>query len=220
MDLDSIQIEGKFMQVIDIETWNRKDHFYFFKTVPYPVYNICFDINVSVLKSYAQDRELSFNLSMIYIVTEAINEIDNFKYRLRKDEVILHQSLTPVFTDISEGSELFKMVTVEREKDIEKFVKQSKQKAEQQTEYFIISDFKNRDDFVFYSIIPWISFTSIDHTVNLRQDDAIPRVTIGKYYAKENDFYLPFNIQVNHLFVDGIHLGKLKDKIDEKIDKL
>ena len=157
---------------------------------------------------------------MIFIITEALNEIDNFKYRLRGDQVILHHALTPSYTHISEGTELFKMVTVDMEENIDKFVKKSTEKAEKQTVYFITSDFVNRDDFVFYSIIPWISFTSIDHTVNLKQNDAIQRATLGKYYARENELYLPFNIQVNHLFVDGIHLGMLKEKIDEKLENL
>ena len=208
------------MEKIDIETWDRKDHFNFFKMVPYPIYNICFDIDISRLKGYTQDKSLSFNLSMIFIVTESLNEIDNFRYRLRGNDVVLHEALTPSYTDIAEGSELFKMVTVEMDPDLVRFVQKSKQKAAQQTKYFIPSDFMNRDDFVFYSIIPWISFTSIDHTVNCKQGDAIPRVTFGKYYHRGNAWYLPFNIQVNHLFVDGIHLGQLKDKIDEKIKGL
>lgn len=208
------------MKGINIDTWNRKEHFNFFKSVPYPIYNISFDINVTRLKEYTKDRKLSFNLSMIYLTTKALNEIDNFKYRLRGDAIILHDSLTPSYSDLEEGSELFKMVTVDMENDIEVFVKKSKEKAKNQTSYFIASDFINRDDLVFYSIVPWISFTSIDHTINLKQGDAIPRVTCGKYYSKEKEIYLPFNIQVNHLFVDGIHLGMLKDKIDEKITKL
>ena len=212
--------KGERVETIDIEKWNRKEHFNFFKRVPYPVYNICFDINVNRLKEYAQSRNLSFNLSMIHVATTALNEIENFRYRLRGDEVVLHDSLTPSFTYIDNGSDLFKMVTVQMEDDMTAFVEKAKEKAMTQTEYFVISDFINRDDYIFYSMLPWISFTSIDHTVNLRQDDAIPRITLGKYHDRKSALYLPFNIQVNHLFVDGIHLGKLKDRIDETIRAL
>jgi chloramphenicol O-acetyltransferase type A len=208
------------MKVIDQNLWNRKDHFAFFRNVAYPVYNICFDISIGRLKEYARDRNLSFNLSMVYVVTEALNELENFRYRLRGNEVVLHDSLTPWYTEIDKGSELFKMVTVPMEHDIAQFVEKAREKAEKQTEYFVVSDFIGRDDFVFYSILPWISFTSIDHTINLQQGDAVPRVTWGKYYERASELYLPFNIQVNHLFVDGIHLGMLKDRIDEKIDRL
>lgn len=208
------------MKGINIDTWNRKEHFNFFRNIPYPLYNICFDISVTRLREYAKDRQLSFNLSMIHVTTEALNEIENFKYRLRGDAIILHDSLTPSYTDLEKGSELFKMVTVDMEKDIEAFSGKAKEKAKNQTCYFMISDFINRDDLVFYSLIPWISFTSIDHTINLKQGDAIPRISFGKYYLREKEIFLPFSIQVNHLFVDGIHLGMLKDKIDEKIMKL
>jgi chloramphenicol O-acetyltransferase type A len=208
------------MQVINLETWNRKDHFNFFKNVLYPVYNICFDISIGRLKDYTRYKNLSFNLSMIYVVTEALNELENFKYRLRGSEVILHDSLTPSYTHIDKGAELFKMITIPMENDIARFVEKAKEKAGKQTEYFIPGDFIGRDDLVFYSILPWIRFTSIDHTINLQQGDAIPRVSWGKYFERDSEFYLPFNIQVNHLFVDGIHLGWLNDLIEEKIKKL
>ena len=208
------------MQIIDIDNWSRKTHFQFFKNVAYPVYNICFDIDVTRLKEYTKDKNLSFNLALVHLSTSALSAIDNFKYRLRGEQVVLHDSLSPSFSDMEPGSDLFKMVTVDMEEDLLSFVQKAKDKSQNQTDYFIFEEFMDRDDFVFYSMIPWISFTSIDHTVNLKQGDAIPRVTWGKYYARELKLFLPYNIQVNHLFVDGIHLGMFKDALDQGIADL
>jgi len=120
----------------------------------------------------------------------------------------------------NDTANLFKMVTVPFEDDIKLFDKTAREKAKNQQQYFLLSDFAGRDDFVFYSAIPWITFTGIDHTINLKREDAVPRISRGKYYQKNNLILLPYNIQVNHMFVDGYHLGVFKEQLDKRIELL
>lgn len=208
------------MKQIDMNTWNRREHFNFFKDMPYPIYNICFDVDVTKVKEFTKANDISFNLAMIHVSTSSLNAIDNFKYRLRGEQVILHDLLTPSFADIQKNSDLFKMITVPFERDIKLFEKAASDKAKNQQQYFVLSDFSGRDDFVFYSAIPWITFTGIDHTINLKREDAVPRISWGKYYRNNGRLLLPYNIQVNHMFVDGYHLGMFKEKLDKEIDTL
>ena len=135
-------------------------------------------------------------------------------------KVVLHEELHPSYAEIETGSDLFKMITVPMENDLFTFVKKAEEKSKNQKEYFIVNDFIGHDDLVFYSTLPWISFTSIDHTMNLKKEDAIQRISFGKYFTENNRIVMPYNIQVNHLFVDGIHLGMFKDKLDELIANL
>ncbi len=64
--------------------------------------------------------------------------------------------------------------------------------------------------------MPWLSFTAVDHTLSLRRDDGIPRVTWGKYFDA-GPTLLPFNIQVNHMFVDGLHVSRFFEQLDQEI---
>ncbi len=208
------------MKEIDINIWERREHFAFFKNIPYPVYNICFDLDITGVKEFTKKENISFNLAMIHISTSALNRIDNFRYRLRGEQVVLHEILTPSFADIKKDSDLFKMVTVPFENDLMAFERKAKEKADAQENYFVLNDFAGRDDFVFYSAIPWISFTGIDHTINLKREDANPRISWGKYYNKAGRLLLPYNIQVNHMFVDGYHLGLFKEQLDDIISEI
>ena len=208
------------MKEIDIDTWKRREHFNFFSTTAYPIYNITFNIDVTKVKVYANKNKVSFNLSMIYLSTKALNTIENFRYRLHDNKVVLHDTLTPSYAEIDKGSELFKMITVPMEQNILQFIQNAETKNKEQKNYFNISDFIGHDDLVFYSTLPWISFTSIDHTINMKKEDAIERVSFGKYFKEKNKIVMPYNIQVNHLFVDGIHLGMFKDKLDEVINNI
>lgn len=64
-----------------------------------------------------------------------------------------------------------------------------------------------------FSAFPWVSFTHISHTDSGKKDNATPLFDWGKYYEKDGKILLPFSVQVHHSFVDGVHIGKLADKI-------
>jgi chloramphenicol O-acetyltransferase type A len=208
------------MKIIDIDTWRRREHFHFFKRMAYPIYNICFEIEVTKVKHFSTENSLPFNLVMVHLSTASFNDVENFRYRIREEKVVLHDSLTPSYADAVKNSDLFRMITVPFDMDLKNFVTKAKLKSQSQTQYFVVEDFSNNDNFVFYSAIPWISFTSVDHTRNHNRDDAMPRVSWGKYHWQENKLFLPYNIQVNHMFVDGIHLGMFKENIENRINAL
>ena len=55
---------------------------------------------------------------MIFAANQAINEVEEFRYRIRGDQVILHDTVHASFTDMTEGSDLFKIVIADMEADM------------------------------------------------------------------------------------------------------
>ncbi|WP_331654447.1 CatA-like O-acetyltransferase [Aminipila sp.] len=60
----------------------------------------------------------------------------------------------------------------------------------------------------------------MSHTNSGRKDNATPLFDWGKYYEKERKIYMPLSIQVHHSFVDGIHVGRLVDKLQGYLNEL
>jgi chloramphenicol O-acetyltransferase len=67
--------------------------------------------------------------------------------------------------------------------------------------------------------MPWISFTHISHTDSGKKDNAIPIFDWGKFFKRDGKIILPFSIQVHHSFVDGIHVGKLAEKLQKYLNE-
>jgi chloramphenicol O-acetyltransferase type A len=109
------------------------------------------------------------------------------------------------------------MITVEFTDDLTSFDERAKEEIKNSNSYFDLGLLSRRADFVFISTLPWIPFTGIDHTLSLRREDSIPRISWGKYFTKGKRVLLPFNIQVNHIFIDGLHVGKFYQLIHEEI---
>jgi chloramphenicol O-acetyltransferase type A len=182
-----------------------------------PFYNLNVNVNITGIREVAKVNNVSLNNLLIFLTIRSINKIENFRYRLRENSVVLHESLHPSFAHIKAGDDLFSMITVDFHDNFIEFDLIIRKEIENTVSYFNLNKLACRDDFVFISPIPWISFTATDHTLNLKKEDAIPRITWGKYFEDNGRILLPYNIQVNHIFVDGLHVGQFFEELENQI---
>jgi chloramphenicol O-acetyltransferase type A len=185
----------------------------------YPHYNICVNIDITNFLTKIKEEKIPFYYAMIYAATYALNQVEEFRYRIRGEQVVLHDIIHPSFTDMSNDTDLFKMVTVYMEKSILDFTKKAKEKSKNQTDYFVIEDVEGRDDLTYITCVPWVSFTHLSHTISFNKDDSIPRLAWGKYFKESDKLFLPFSVQAHHSFVDGIHMGKYIDCLQEYLNE-
>jgi chloramphenicol O-acetyltransferase type A len=135
---------------------------------------------------------------------------------MRDDGVIYFEKINPSFTYMPENSELFKLITVELEEDMVEFIHHAKQTAVAQQGF--IEGIK-REDLIYITSLPWISFTQITHTMSKDKTDTVPRVSWGKYFRDEERILMPFSVQVHHSFVDGIHISKYIECLQKYMDE-
>ncbi|KKH45575.1 CatA-like O-acetyltransferase [Methanosarcina sp. 1.H.A.2.2] len=74
--------------------------------------------------------------------------------------------------------------------------------------------------YLFQYIRRTITFTHISHTDFGNREKAQPIFEWGKYREREGKLMMPFAVQVHHAFVDGIHIGKLADKLQRYLDEV
>ncbi len=203
------------MKKISFETWKRRKHYEFFKDVDIPQYNVCLNINVTNFLKFVKQNNISFYYSMIYICTYNMNEMEEFRYKIRDKEIILYDKLHPTFTDMTTDENLFKIVRLEMQGDIIEFANAAKHIANNQ---FYNSKFEH-DEIIAFSCVPWISFTSILNEIMLNKEDSVPKIIFGKYFDQEDKILLPVSIEVNHKLIDGIHLGKYIENLQQHVDK-
>ena len=203
------------MKKIDLETWPRAAHYHFFKRMDYPHYNICANIDITNFLAKTREQGFPFYYSMIFAVMSVLNSIDEFKYRIRGEEVVLHDIVHPVFSDMPKDSDNFKMVYTQMSEDIEAFATAARSKSQSQTASFVKEDLECIDDLVYITTVPWISFTNISHTISFNKDDSVPRLAWGKYFSDGDKIMMPFSVQAHHSFVDGVHMGRLFEALQE-----
>lgn len=203
------------MKYIDVSTWKRAMHCEVFRNSVQPQYCVTFDVDITNFLSQVKKRRFSFTFSFVYAVTKWANEIEEFRCRFVDGKPAIFETINTSFTYLNETTELFKVVNVPMQETIEDYVALAKKTEENQTDYFA-SPMAN--DIYQFSAFPWVAYTHISHTESGKKDHATPLFDWGKFYEQDGKIYLPFSVQVHHSFVDGVHIGKLAEKLQCYLD--
>lgn len=208
------------MHKIDLPNWPRREKFDFFSSVSQPFYSVTFRVDVTKLHAYTRAHSLSFYYALVYLATNAANAVENFRYTVRQGEVWLLDERSPSFTDLKPGSEDFYIVTLPQEPTMEQFCAAAKARSEAQT-HFLDQDDHALDTLLYFSCTPWFDLTSLTNERDFDPDDNTPRIAWGRYApdgtGRET---LGMSLEVNHRFMDGIHLGKFYQILQASIDAL
>ena len=206
------------MQPVDLSSWPRREIFAFFSGISNPFYAVTFRLDVTALRRYTKERGLSFYHSMIWLCTRALGRVEAFSYALREGQLVRLESRRPSFTHLKPGSESFRIVTLPCEGSLEDFCAAAKEKAEKQ-DFFI--DFSGEGiDMSFFSCLPWLDLTALTNERDLDPDDAIPRIAWGKYTEENGRLMLGLSVEVNHRFIDGLHVGQFAKELESMIAEL
>ena len=206
------------MESVDLASWPRREIFEFFSPISNPFYALSFRLDVTKLRAFTKARGLSFYHSLIWLCTRAMERVEAFSYAIAGDKVVRLSSRRPSFTHLPKDSEQFQIVTLPCEGSLEDFCAAAREKAEQQ-DFFI--DLKGEGiDMIFFSCLPWLDLTALTNERNLDVDDAVPRLAWGKYTEENGRLMLGYSVEVNHRFVDGLHIGLFAKELERLIAEL
>lgn len=205
------------MKIIDIDNWKRKEHYNFYKRLDYPHYNICANIDITKFHKFIKKNDLPFFITTIYVVSKTANDIKEFRYRIRGENVIEHEKVRPAFT-IMGDEELFGFCTVDYFNDFKTFKENTIIEMKKAKENISLKDDPSKDDVLYLTSLPWISFTTASHPISINPVDSIPRIGWGKFFEENGVIKLPLSVQVHHALADGLHVGKYFQLIQEIMD--
>ena len=206
------------MEIINKETWNRKDIFDMCSSVDYPFYSVTIPVDVTNVRTISRQKGLSFYYLLIWVCTKAINSVPEFRIRIRGEQVVRLDQTNPSFTNMKKGSDHFQIITMPWEDDYQSFCHNAKKKSEAQLQFMIPSE--ETDGLIFFSCTPWFDFTAYTNEHNFNKDDTVPRLAWGKYYEEQQRLFVHMAIEVNHRTIDGYHIGKFKEAVDKEISSL
>lgn len=81
---------------LDLETWDRAQHFQVFSMSQNPFYTVQFDVDVTDFYRYVKQHKLSFTLAMVYVTTAVANTIENYRYRFVDKKPVLFDKIDNV----------------------------------------------------------------------------------------------------------------------------
>jgi chloramphenicol O-acetyltransferase type A len=201
-------------KVLDIEKWNRKTTYEFFKDFEDPFFNMTANLDVTKLYSFVNQNSLSYSLSCLFYSQQTANSIREFKIRLFEDRLVEFEKLDCTQT-ILQDDESFCFFYLGIEKNVLEFHNANRDSVEKYKKLRTFDVESERLDLIYYSIIPWVSFTSFKHASRFNNTLTVPRIVFGKIFDENERKKMPISVEVNHVIMDGLHVGKYFNLLQE-----
>jgi chloramphenicol O-acetyltransferase type A len=201
---------------LDVTTWSRRDLFEFFLSYDNPYFNICTRLDITNLLAFLRSRpELSVSLAYHYFALRVGNEIEPFRYRLRDGQVIIHEVIHGG-TTVLLPNESFTFAYFDYDENFERFMLAAQRSVSEAQAGNSFTPTAN-DNTIYFTTLPWLSFTSFAHARNWGREDSVPRIAFGKFVKENERTLLPFSVEVHHALMDGLHVGRFVNRLQEAL---
>ena len=197
-------------QVLNIETWARKDHFRFFKQFEEPFFGVTIQVDCTKAYQTAKANGWSFFLYYLHCSLMAANKIEPFRYRILNDDVFIYDEVHASPT-INRPDGTFGFAYMNYYPGFETFAAAAQQEINRVQQSTGLVPSVSGQNVVHYSSVPWLSFTSLSHARSFTFQDSCPKISFGKMTEQAGVRSMPVSIHVHHALMDGFHAGQFAE---------
>lgn len=205
------------MRELDINNWNRKELFKHFRTLADPTFAVVVDFDVTFTYNSAKENKQSFFVRYLHACMKAINSVENFKYRIVDDKVVIFDTINASAT-IAREDTTYGFSFIKFSADFNQFnanFLKEKERIQNSTDLFPPAYSLGC---IHCSANPWYSFTSHKEPLSGDKNDSVPQLAFGKVKKAQNKLLMPVAINVNHALVDGYHVGLFTQRFQENLN--
>ena len=144
---------------LNIESWNRKEHFRFFSAFDDPFFGITTNVDFTTIYLETKHDSQSFFLYSLHHILTKANETDEFKLRIEGGNSVVKYDTIHVSPTIGREDGTFGFAFFEYIPDRNDFIQQAIQEITRVKNSTGLSFSKDtgREDVIRYSSIPWFS---------------------------------------------------------------
>ncbi|OTA16752.1 hypothetical protein Xbed_03415 [Xenorhabdus beddingii] len=193
---------------VDLEKWNRREHFTHYRHRVKCGFSLTTKIDITTLLSSLSDTHYKFYPAMIYLITKVVNQHPEFRLTIKEEELIVWDSVNPIFTIFHKETETFSVLWTPFSPDLSQFMANYHADIERYgSDTRLYPQAEIPKNHINISSIPWIGFDGFNLNVVDITDYLTPIFTMGKYQQEGEKVLLPFSIQVHHAACDGYHVA-------------
>ena len=206
--------------LLDLENWNRKEHFLFFKQFEEPFFGLTVEIDCTKAYAIAKQLGTSFFVYYLHKTIVAVNTIESFRYRIKDDAIYIYDTID-VSATIMREDQTFGFSLIEYSPDFDVFAANTLKEIEriQKTSGLFTREFPN-DNVIHFSAVPWINFSSLSHARSYTFPDSCPKISFGKMMINtDGKRTMSMSIHAHHGLMDGFHVSQFIDCFQGLMDQ-
>lgn len=204
------------MKTIDKNTWNRKQHFNHFNALSDPYFAVTVPFNVTKAYQFSKENDISFFGKYLHDCMKALNSIENFKYRIENDEIVVHDVIHASAT-LMRSDNTFGFSFIHFDDDLGVFINNINEEKKRIEKTGDLYPPKNTIDCIYCSAMPWVNFSGHKEPVS-GQNESVPKLAFSKAEKQKGQLIMNVAISANHALVDGYHVGLFSDAFQNNLN--
>ncbi|WP_426493229.1 CatA-like O-acetyltransferase [Hymenobacter sp. 102] len=207
-------------QLIDLSTWNRREHFAFFSGFEEPFWGVVTDVDATQALQRARDLGCSFFQLYLHCTLQAVNQVENLRYRIEEGQVVCYDQIHASPT-LGRPDHTFGFGFVPYHVDLATFGQslQAEITAVQASTGLCLGPETARPDVIHFSAMPWLSFTGLTHARPFSHPDSIPKISVGRIRPENGRQLMPVAVNVHHGLADGYHVGLFVETLQRTLNR-
>ncbi len=203
---------------LNLDNWNRKEHFLFFKQMEEPFFGLTTTIDCTKAYDKAKELNVSFFTYYLHQTLVAVNSNESFRYRIVGDDIYIYDQVD-VSATIMREDKTFGFSLMEFSPDIHLFAEITSKEIEriQNTSGLFTRNFDD-PNLIHFSSLPWVNFTSLSHGRSFTFPDSCPKISFGKMMEENGKKTMAMSIHVHHGLMDGYHVGLFLEEFERLMD--
>lgn len=202
---------------VDLETWERRTVFHFFKDFTEPYHGVCLRVDCTATYRYAKEHRLSVFLSLVHRSLVAAHQVENFRTRIIDGDVWRYQEIH-AGSAVGRANGTIGFGHYSFRQSIDAFVREASVELDRVRQRDDLERYPDAN-LIRYSVLPWFDFTSITHARDFSREDSAPGITFGKITEANGRRTMPVSIHVHHALVDGLHVGQFVEAFQRALDE-
>ncbi|MCU0347324.1 MAG: chloramphenicol acetyltransferase [Saprospiraceae bacterium] len=202
---------------LDLENWNRREHFRFFSGFSEPFFGVTVRVDCTEAYHWAKANGESFFLAYLHRSLAAANQLEPFRYRIAEGEVWVHDRVHASPT-INREDGSFGFAYIDFFEDFLMFKVAAKAEIARVQNSAGLMPAISGENVIHYSSVPWLDFTSISHARSFDFPDSCPKITFGKMTEHAGRKTMPVSIHAHHALMDGLHVAKFVELFQEMMN--
>jgi chloramphenicol O-acetyltransferase type A len=171
------------------------------------------------LRELCRENNLAFSIAALFYSQLAANSIREFRLRWLGEKLVEFQSIEATQTILNDD-ETFSFCYFEAKPTVFEYVEAGLASREKYIKLKTFDVEADRIDLIYYSVIPWVSFTSFKHASSGDRLQTVPRIVFGKVFVSGDRELMPLSVEAHHAMMDGIHVGRFFERFQAAVDEL
>lgn len=201
--------------VINMDTYPRKAHFDYFRTMAYPYVGVTANVDVTAFLPAVKAAKQSFFLATLYSVMGAANAIPAFRQRIEGDGIVEYDYSTASCVILKED-ESYAYCTLDGRMPLGDFLTLSAQKIDETKRGGGLEENEEVVSQLFISCLPWLNYTSLIQALPSPADSNL-RISWGQYVEENGKITLPLTVLGHHALIDGLHIARFYQELSQRL---